>query len=116
MNGGKPRGLLLAHPTRHAGTQIATLRDVTAVTQTLHQDRPGSRDARKAPPSFGRFVRKPEPGKRGDYAVKGFIGFTPTGRRDHKRSDDLQKLEDRSSPAMSADNWQGAFVLYSRVN
>jgi hypothetical protein len=35
MNGGKPRRSLLSHPTRHAGSPIAALRDVTAVTQPL---------------------------------------------------------------------------------
>src|SRR6266404_3551321 len=38
------------------------------------------------------------------------------GRRVHQRLDDLQKLEDRSRPAMGEYNWQGALVLRSDVN
>jgi hypothetical protein len=43
--------------------------------------------------------------------VEGFIGFTAMGRRVHQRFDDLQKLADRSRPAMSEYDWQGALVL-----
>src|SRR5579863_7560426 len=60
MNSGQPRGLLLGHPTRHTGSPITTLGDVTVVTEPMHQDPPGLGDARKTPPRFGRFVRKAE--------------------------------------------------------
>src|SRR4029077_16594600 len=57
MNGGKPCNVLLGHPTRHSGAPIAALCYVVVVTQTSHQDCPCVSNARKAPPSFGRFVR-----------------------------------------------------------
>jgi hypothetical protein len=48
--------------------------------------------------------------------VKGFIGFTTVGRRVYQRSDDLQKLDDRSRPPMRKYDWQGILVLRSDVN
>jgi hypothetical protein len=48
--------------------------------------------------------------------VKGFIGFTAVGRRVYQRSDDLQKLDDRSRPPMRQYDRQGILVLRSDVN
>src|SRR6185369_9961180 len=116
MNGEKPRGLLHGHPTRYASAQIAALCDVVVVTQARHQRCPCVRNARKTPPRFCRFVRQAKPGERGNYDVKGFIGFTTVGRRVHERSNDLHKLDDRPGPAMGQYDWQSILVLRSDVN
>ena len=111
MNRDETGRLLLGHPTRNARAPVATLRDIAAVAQALHQLCPGVGNAGETPPRFGRLVRKAKPGEGRDYDVKGFIGFTAMGRRVHQRSDDLHKFDDRSRPAMSEYEWQGILVL-----
>ena len=48
--------------------------------------------------------------------MKGFIGFTAMGSRVYQRSDDLQKLDDRSGPSMRKYDRQSILVLRSDVN
>src|SRR4029077_7060233 len=105
--------MLLGHPTRHTGTPIASLCDVVVVTQTSHQDCP---NPRKPPAHFGRLVRKTKPGQGGDDNVEGFFRLAAMGRRVCQRSDDLQKLDDRSGPSMGQNDRQGILMLRSDMN
>src|SRR4029077_19553622 len=97
-------------------TPIASLCDVLAVTQTSHQDCPCIGNPRKAPARFGGLVRKTKPGQGWDNNVKGIFGFAAMDRRVCQRSNDLQKLDDRSGPSMRQDHRQGILVLCSDVN
>src|SRR5260370_26948177 len=115
MNGNKPRNSLLGHPTRDSGAQIAALCYVVAVTEARHKRAPGVRNTRKSPAHFSWLVRKAKPRQGGDYDVKGFIGFTAMGSRVYERSDDLQKLDNRSGPSGRKYNRQSILVLRSDV-
>jgi hypothetical protein len=48
--------------------------------------------------------------------VKGVIGLTAVGRRIDQRRDDLQKLNDRSRPAVRDNDGKRIGVLRSDVN
>src|SRR4029077_20257314 len=108
--------MLLGHPTRHTGTPIASLCDVMVVTQTSHQDCPCIGNPRKPPANFSRLVRKTKPGQGGDDNVEGFFRLAAMGRRVCQRTNDLQKLDDRSGPSMRQEDRQGILVLRSDVN
>src|SRR5579864_8108953 len=108
--------MLLGHPTRHTGTPIASLCDVVVVTQTSHQDCPCIGNPRKAPARFGGLVRKTKPGQGGDDNMEGFFRLAAVGRRVCQRSNDLQKLKDRSRPSMRQNDRQCALVLRSDMN
>src|SRR5580693_5217272 len=108
--------MLLGHPTRHTGTPIASLCDVVVVTQTSHQDCPCMGNPGKAPARFDWLVRKTKPGQGWDNNVKGVFGFAAMGRRVCQRSNDLQKLDDRSGPSVRQDHRQSILVLRSDAN
>jgi len=48
--------------------------------------------------------------------MKGFFGLAAMGRRVCQRSNDLQKLDDRSGPSVRQDHRQSILVLRSDVN
>ena len=48
--------------------------------------------------------------------MKGFIGFTAMGRRINQGRDDLQKLNDRSRPAVRDNDGKRVGVLRSDMN
>src|SRR5882762_6421634 len=116
MDRREPFYVLFGHPGRDARAPVAALREIVGVAQAPHQHRPCPRDSRQAPAALGRFVGESEPGKGGDYDVKGILGSTAMCRRVHQRCDGLKKLKDRSGPTVSEYDRQGALVLRSDVN
>jgi hypothetical protein len=56
VDGGKTLRPLLCHRGRHEGAPIATLRNVTAVTETAHQLRPGTGRSGRIPAALFRLV------------------------------------------------------------
>ena len=105
------RRRLNGHLLGHGVTPIAALRDKPVVAEPLHENGPGTRDARGVPAEFRRLSRKAVAGKRGDHDVEGIrLGAAMRGRVG-QRIDELQLLDDGPRPTVGDDNRHGVFVL-----
>ena len=116
MYGHELRGRLDRHGVRDLSTYVAALRDVSRVSQALHQLDPGARHAGVIPAGRGRLAREPITGDRRDYDVEGVLRAASEGRGVGERADELDLLEDRTGPSVRDDDRQRAFMRRTHVD
>ena len=110
MDGEQSRRRLQAHLVDDERAPVATLGDVLAVAEDLHQLRPGSSHALGAPAGARRLPREPVARHGRDDQVK-CVSCARTVRRGIGQSiDDLQLLNDRSWPSVIDDERQRALM------
>src|SRR5262245_27246311 len=103
MDAHQPWRLLKGHVFGHGIAPVAALRDVTQITQALHERRPRFRNARRIPSDLPWLLREAVARQRWDDEVEG-VGLGPAMRGGiSQRPDDLHLLDDRTWPAMSDD-------------
>jgi len=96
--------------------QVAALRDVSCVTEALHQRRPRLGDADGIPSRRRRLAREAVARQRRNHEVER-VGCAPAVRRGiGERIDDLELLDDRAWPSMRDDHRQRVLVLRADVD
>src|SRR5262249_633945 len=94
-------------PRHRAGdwrAPVSALRDITGVTEALHQFRPSARDVIRVPAGAGRPTGEAVARQRRDDDVESILGATSVRRWIRKRIDDLELLNHRSGPAVRDDD------------
>src|SRR2546426_559301 len=90
------------YPRREAGRRVR--RAVAAVSEALHQLRPGPRDVLGVPAGSGRPAGKAVAWYRRDDDVERVLGAASVCGWVRERRDDLELLDDRSGPTVRDDH------------
>ena len=110
VNAGAVAEILDAECSGHRGPPIPTLGKVAGITQPEHQLVPGSRDPLDSPSGVIRFAGKAVTGQGGADHMERVLGLATMVLRVGQRPDHLGKLHHRAGPAVSDEQWTGAWL------
>src|SRR4051794_18114494 len=111
MNAEQSCRSLARHRARDRRAPVAALRDITRVPQTLHQLRPGPRDAVGVPTGPGRSAGEAITRQGWDDDLESVRSAAAMRSWICERTDNLQLLDDRAGPAVRDDQRQRIFMF-----
>ena len=111
MDTEQPLGRLPSHDVGDEGAHVAALGDIAGVAESVHQLRPGLRDAAGVPAELGGLAGEAVAGQGRQHEVKRVLRLPTVRGRVGQRADGLEQLDHRAGPAVRHDQRQRVLVL-----
>ena len=108
-------GAIRSHIRRDESARISALHAVSRVPKLRHQFGEGVRDAVMGPPLRTQRVGEAMPRKGRDHKVEGISGFASMSLRVGEWSDHVEKLDERSRPAVNQQERRGVRLRRANV-